>query len=146
MLGVGSSQISAMVVAGDLPKPQEANAHNLAQGIRAYVAYREKLVRTNRDVSANRAALLREQARMAELERQVQEGKLVDLKELNALVVRMFLNFRSRILSLPTKLGARLANRKSADEVRTILTEAIDDALREFSRIANGVAPFAAKV
>ncbi len=63
----------------------------------------------------------------------LKEGKLHSAEDVEQIVTTMILNFRSRIMAIPSRLAARLSKESDTMTIFNILKEATDDALNELS-------------
>ncbi|MBI1207893.1 MAG: hypothetical protein GC191_11475 [Azospirillum sp.] len=84
------------------------------------------------DLAAEKARLTKEQADAAAMKNARDRRELLPRTAVNEAVVDAFGRVRDRLLGLPGRLVATLANRTGSD-VRRVLTGAIDEALLELS-------------
>lgn len=92
----------------------------------------EKKVETA-DYATERALLMRAKRMEQEFEMRKKEGTMHDAKDVESIVTAMVLNFRSRIMAIPSRLAARLSKETDTMTIFNILKEATDDALNELS-------------
>ena len=85
------------------------------------------------DYATERALLMRAKRMEQEYEMGLMEGTLHDAKDVEQIVTTMILNFRSRVMAIPSRLAARLSKESDTTEIFNILKEATDDALNELS-------------
>lgn len=85
------------------------------------------------DYATERALLMRAKRREQEFEMGLKEGTLHDAKDVEQIVTTMILNFRSRVMAIPSRLAARLSKESDTTAIFNILKEATDDALNELS-------------
>ena len=88
-----------------------------------------------------RTRWLQERARGAQLVREEKEGKLVPVDQVAAGWAELALTMRSHMLSLPSRIAARVGMAKNAVEVQQILRREIEDALSELSKVDVVIAP-----
>ena len=80
-----------------------------------------------------RALLMRAKRIEQEYEMGLMEGTLHEAKDVEQVVTTMILNFRSRIMAIPSRLAARLSKETDTTAIFEILKEATDDALNELA-------------
>lgn len=85
------------------------------------------------DYTTERALLMRAKRLEQEYETGLKEGKLHEAKDVELIVTKMLMNFRSRIMAVPSKLAPRLTKENDTNAIYEILKEAMDDALNELS-------------
>ncbi|MBU1699642.1 MAG: terminase small subunit [Candidatus Eisenbacteria bacterium] len=85
------------------------------------------------DLSRERARLAAAQAEKTELEIQKIRGETVSTEEVELAVSVMLMNFRTRMLSIPSKLSLRLTGLKNTAKIELMLKEAVGEALEEIS-------------
>lgn len=85
------------------------------------------------DYATERALLMRAKRLEQEYETGLKEGKLHESKDVELVVTKMLMNFRSRIMAVPSKLAPRLTKENDTNAIYEILKEAMDDALNELS-------------
>ena len=88
-----------------------------------------------------RTRWLQERARGAQLTRQEKEGRLVPVDQVAGAWAELALTMRSHMLSLPSRIAARIGMAKNAVEVQQILRREIEDALSELSKVDVVIAP-----
>jgi len=87
------------------------------------------------DLEAERARLAKEQADKTELGNKVLRGELVPVTEPAALLEKVIVAFRSRVLSIPTKAAPHVHGCKTLSETRDELENALYDALNELAQL-----------
>lgn len=85
------------------------------------------------DYATERALLMRAKRIEQEYEMGLMEGTLHEAKDVEQVVTTMILNFRSRIMAIPSRLAARLSKETDTTAIFEILKEATDDALNELA-------------
>ena len=88
------------------------------------------------DLTAERARLAKEQADKTALENQEKRGRLVDIQPVRELWVRHISDAKMRLLSIPKKIAAPLANCKTVLQAEAVVEAAIYAALQELSNQA----------
>lgn len=106
---------------------------------------REKILsQSSENVLAINVAKTRKEsalAHMAELELDEKRGLLVSIESVKEQVAKVFTNFRNRIISIPDQVARELKAAKTINEVKIILNDSLDNALREFSKFDPGPTP-----
>ncbi len=85
------------------------------------------------DYSRERALLMRAKRQDQEYDTRIKEGTLHEARDVEMAISTMLLNFRSRIMSIPSTLAPRIARENDTTAVFNMLKEATDDALNELS-------------
>ncbi len=85
------------------------------------------------DYATERALLMRAKRQKQEYETRLKEGSVHDAADVEMLVGTMLLNFRARLMGIPSKLAPQLAGESTSRGAYDILKEAIDDALNELA-------------
>ena len=134
------TEVSRLCRAGALPQPPRRGAYELRATVRAYVlhlrGYRGQSKERVTDAYQNeRTRLTRHKADMAEIERRRVQGELVPLTDVNRAWATVVTALRMRLLSIPTKLAARMALARNAVEAQALITDAINECLEELSRV-----------
>lgn len=80
-----------------------------------------------------RAKLVRAKRRNQEYDLRLREKELHEAAEIEEVMGEMLVNFKVRLLAIPTKLSPLLSTKKSKIEIHKILSEAIEEALAELS-------------
>ncbi|MBQ9269679.1 MAG: hypothetical protein IJ206_09210 [Oscillospiraceae bacterium] len=135
-LGLTASEIENLRKAGVISY-RKGTTYELEPCAAAIIAHckgklGEKKVETA-DYATERALLMRAKRMEQEYEMGLKDGTLHDAKDVEQVVTAMVLNFRSRIMAIPSRLAARLAKESDTTEIFEILKEATDDALNELS-------------
>jgi phage terminase Nu1 subunit (DNA packaging protein) len=89
-------------------------------------------------LTAARARLTSDKARIVELQRKKLEGSLVPIDQVEALWAHQVAVARSRLLAIPAKCAARVGMEVTTAEVAEILREEVYRALDELSRHGDG--------
>ena len=85
------------------------------------------------DYQTERALLMRAKRMEQEYETALKDGTLHRAQDVETIVTKMLMNFRSRIMAIPAKLASRLSKESDTTAIFEILKEATDDALDELS-------------
>ena len=101
------------------------------ENIRSYIAYIKR--GAGGDYYEERAKLVSAKRRKEELELDELDGELHRAVDVERIVSQMLVKFRSKILSLPTKLTPSMAETSDKGKINGILTEAVNEALEELS-------------
>jgi len=110
--------------------------YELIPTIHAYVNYLRKRnpdSAENLDYNTERTLLVRAKRRDVELDVEVKEGNLHATEDVEAVMVGMLTNFKSRLTSMPSKLSPVLSKKTDKAEIQRILKESIDEALNELA-------------
>lgn len=87
------------------------------------------------DLNAERARLAKEQADKTAMENARLRGELVQVAAVRLLLEKILSAFRTRILSLPTRIATQVIGIKATAEARDLVEEHLQDALNDLSRI-----------
>jgi phage terminase Nu1 subunit (DNA packaging protein) len=101
-----------------------------AASLRVYMSRRED---DQSGYRASRAAYMSEKARVAKIERQKLESKLVGVDEIISAWGSIMSTVRTRLLSIPSRLAAQTAAATTPRETFALLTDALHEALLELS-------------
>ena len=85
--------------------------------------------------SPDRERWLRVRADREEMRLLKDQGMLVPLPLVTAMVERLLVNFRGRLVTLPGRLSPQVVGSSSIQEVKGLLEEAIFEALDEMTRV-----------
>ena len=85
------------------------------------------------DYNAERAKLVRAKRMNEEFELKIKENKLHNSEDIETIMTDMLINFKSRLMSIPSKLSPVLSKKTDKAEIFKILKEHIDEALNELS-------------
>jgi hypothetical protein len=134
-LGLRQQTVAAWPHQTDSPKPARKSVKrgqpHLWRLSEVLEHFRKGFVPVGRMVSPAKSRLARYQADLAELDFGVKSGKLVDRDELGREADQMIISARNKLLALGSKVAAQVAASGSADEIRQILHEEIEQALAE---------------
>ncbi len=119
--------------------PNKSGLYELLPTIHAYIAYiKNGNPDTEESINYNveRAKLAKARRLNEEYELGVKEKTLHHSQDVKKVMVDMLFNFKSRLLSIPTKATPILASKKDKSEIHDILKEYIVEALNELSTYA----------
>lgn len=135
-LGLSSKEIGSLRKSGVIQYRKGTNyaLEECAGKIIAY--YKEQLgegANAAADYQTERALLMRAKRMEQEYETALKDGTLHRAQDVENIVTKMLMNFRSRIMAIPAKLASRLSKESDTTAIFEILKEATDDALNELS-------------
>jgi phage terminase Nu1 subunit (DNA packaging protein) len=113
-----------------------AGLYEMLPTLHAYIDYLRKRnpeSEENIDYYAERAKLVRAKRRDVELDLGVKEGNLHASEDVEAVMASMLANFKSRLMSVPSKLSPVLSKKTDKAEIHRILKESVDEALSELA-------------
>jgi phage terminase Nu1 subunit (DNA packaging protein) len=85
------------------------------------------------DLAHEKARLTKAQADRAEGENALRTGTLLERSEVVAAWQAVFISVRAKLLSLPTRMSARIAGMSTPAQIQAALTEVIHEALHDLS-------------
>ena len=91
----------------------------------------------NIDYNTERAKLIRAKRLNEEYDLGVKEGNLHSSEDIEAAMSNMLLNFKTRLMSLPSKLSPVLSKKTDKAEIHRILKDSVDEALNELADFRN---------
>ena len=103
-----------------------------------YINYLRKAARYTRkdgigDIAEEKTKLTAAQARKAELEVEVMEGKLVPLKEVEDFLIERFSNARAKWLGVPSRIAHKVLAVDNYAEAELEIKEGINEGLEELA-------------
>jgi phage terminase Nu1 subunit (DNA packaging protein) len=138
LLDLTERRVNQLAKDGVLPK-SERGRYELVPVVRAYIRFlREKTVNTDvgaDDYAAHRARLTSAKADMAEMEREQMKSNLIPADDVADAWDAMVSNMRAKLLSIPTKSATQTFAAKNVTEAKSILKDAVNDALKELAAI-----------
>lgn len=141
LLRISERRVQQLVRDGTLPRPDSRGQYNAAACVHAYIGFLQYAVRrTNAELQAERARLVKAQADRAEIQVGELSARLIPAENLERVLEFFATSVRSRLLSMPRKLAVRISPENPRDvearleaEVHSILEElANDDTLPEW--------------
>jgi phage terminase Nu1 subunit (DNA packaging protein) len=142
-LGVTTRQIQRLTEQGVLERFREGDGQEkmgrypLRLSVRRYINFlRENPGLTDEDQAYKiaRSRRMAAEAEAAQLRTARLRGELCRREHVEFLFGRLALNFRSRLLALPSALGRLLLGKTDFNEIHGILTNGVEQALRELAR------------
>lgn len=135
-LGLTVQEVEKLRSAGVI-RYRKGRTYALEESARSILAYYKEQGEENAsapaDYQTERALLMRAKRMEQEYETGLKDGKLHASEDVEAIVTKMLMNFRSRIMAIPAKLASRLSKESDTTAIFEILKEATDDALNELS-------------
>lgn len=135
-LGLTVQEVEKLRSAGMI-RYRKGRTYALEESARSILAYYKEQGEENAsapaDYQTERALLMRAKRMEQEYETGLKDGKLHASEDVEAIVTKMLMNFRSRIMAIPAKLASRLSKESDTTAIFEILKEATDDALNELS-------------
>ena len=113
-----------------------AGLYDLTPTVHRYVNYLRKRnpeSEENIDYNTERAKLIRAKRRDVEFDLGVKEGSLHTSADVEAVMVNMLMTFKSRLMSIPSKLSPVLSKKTDKAEIHRILKDSVDEALNELA-------------
>lgn len=90
------------------------------------------------NLTEERARLARSQRRRIDLEVAQLEGRLIPAKEVEATWSDLVVNFRARLLGIPTRLAPQLVTMDDRRQIEEVLRTVIYESLKELATDAEG--------
>ncbi len=140
MLGVSTRRLYQLAKEGD-PPPKDSAGKYPAREYAVWLMEREiskKGIQPDGkvlDLQAERARLAKEQADKTAMENGRLRGELAPVGAARKLLESVGSTFKTRILSIPSKLAPAIIGLKTLPEVRELIEEYLHDALHELSRL-----------
>lgn len=85
------------------------------------------------DYQAERAKLVRAKRKNEELDLLVKENQLHSSEDIEQVFTNMLINFKTRLMAIPSRLSPILCKKTDKADIFTILKQSIDEALNELS-------------
>lgn len=85
------------------------------------------------DYNTERALLMKAKRERQELELEKERNELHATEDVEQVLTDMLIKFKTRLMSIPAKLGPKLAKKTDQTEIFQMLKSAIDEALEELS-------------
>lgn len=85
------------------------------------------------DYNTERAKLVRAKRKNEEYELQIKENQLHPAEDIEHVMTDMLMNFKARLMAIPSKLSPVLCKKTDKAEIFKLLKEHIDEALTELS-------------
>jgi len=136
LLDLTERRVRQLASEGIIPKAA-GGRYDLVASVRGYVRHLRTrgIGEGTLDAHSERARLTRLKADREELELAQLRGELVPVDEAAALLEKVIVACRSRILAIPNRAAPLVSRKRKAAEVREILTRITDEALHELAAI-----------
>lgn len=136
ILGLSDRRIRELNTAGVFARPAKGQKYDLGMCVKAYIEYKVK-AEVGRDGNAGyeeaRERHENAKARIAELRYRRMLGELHAASDIQNIVGDMLVAFREKVLSLPTRLAARVVGVSDTVEAASVLRAGLREALEELS-------------
>tara|TARA_R110002012_G_scaffold317737_3_gene534729 strand:- start:858 stop:1382 length:525 start_codon:yes stop_codon:yes gene_type:complete len=137
-LDLSVKRISELIKDGILPSKLGRSPLNLDVCRVAYISYLRKLGGYHKrsgtgDIAEEKTKLTAAQARKAELEVEIMEGKLVPIQEVEEFLVERFTNARAKWLGVPSKIAHKIITVDTFAEAEQEIKEGIYEGLNELA-------------
>lgn len=116
--------------------PNSNGLYDLVPTTHKYINYLRKRnpeSEENIDYNTERAKLVRAKRLNEEFELQIKENKLHCSEDIETIMTDMLINFKSRLMAIPSKLSPVLCKKTDKAEIFKILKGQIDEALNELA-------------
>ena len=113
-----------------------AGLYDLMPTVNKYINYLRKSNPDSEEnivYNAERAKLVRAKRKDIEFDLGVKEKTLHTSAEIEAVITGMLINFKSRLISIPSKLSPILSKKTNKAEIHRILKDSVDEALNELA-------------
>ena len=141
-LGISRHEIRAMIDEGFLPAAK-AGRHNVIETTRAFVEHRVCSLPTASGVEEEFASARLEKtkwlAQYETLKVDLMKGNVHRTEHVRRIVGDGYAASRARLLAIPVRLARVLVGQKDEREVRTLLMEAIEEAIQQVPEYDRGV-------
>jgi hypothetical protein len=87
----------------------------------------------NIDYNTERAKLIMAKRKNEEFDLGVKEGNLHTSEDIETVMTNMLINFKSRLMAIPSKLSPVLSKKTDKAEIHRILKDSVDEALSELA-------------
>ena len=112
--------------------------YDMVASVRAYVRYLRG--RGSNSMSVSRAKLTGSKAAIEELKFAKMQGEMIPRDQVVSIWTEPAMTMRAHMLSIPSKVAARIGMCKTTVEVQALLRREIEDALSELSKVTISVA------
>lgn len=135
---VDPRRIRQMVQEGKIPRFKNGS-YKLIESLQRYHAYLEKreeekgINSVKKESESEKLKLDKIKRQKAELEFNLMKNEVHKAEDVKMVYTGMVLAFRSKMLSIPTKLSPRLVGAKDVVDIQNMLAEEINRALQELS-------------
>lgn len=118
---------------------EEGSRADAGTFVRRWVDYQKSLVRRSGEISLEEAKTQHELIKTEKTKYEVRrlQGEMVLASDVIALGQEITVGVRNRLLHIPTTLAPILSTMEDAEEIESVMTQAIREALEEMSRLEN---------
>jgi len=137
LLDLTERRVQQLAREGVIPKAENGR-YDLVAAVRGYVKYlRDRAMGGGAppDAHAERARLLKANADKVELDLAERRQELVPVDEAAALLERVIVAVRARVLAIPTRAAPLVRGKRRTAEVRDVLQTLTDEVLHEIAAI-----------
>ncbi len=110
--------------------------YGLKDSVQCYVKYLQNMI-SDRDYSSDynveKTRLTKAKREKEEMELALKSGALHKAEDITFTVSNMLIAFKSKMLSIPSKLAPKVAKEKDINTINALLTDEINEALNELS-------------
>lgn len=148
LLMLTERRVQQLSAEGVIPKA-ERGRYALAPAVQGYVKYLKDRAGSSDaetdDIGTSKARLIKARARMAELEADQLEGKLLDRAEVEQGWKTIVLNMRAKLMAIPTRAAPQLVTMPTIAQAAALLERLVSEALNELAEqsIEGGAPPAA---
>ncbi len=110
--------------------------YNLLETNHKYIDYlrnRNPESEENIDYNTERAKLIMAKRKSEEFDLELKEGNLHTSEDIKSVMSDMLINFKSRLMAIPSKLSPILSKKTDKAEIHRILKDSVDEALNELA-------------
>lgn len=153
VLGITERRVNQLTTDGVFNPVQgdSCNLYDVPTTVQSYITYVRKAAEENEILKLQKEKLQADvvikqsRASMAELELDVYQGRLHRAEDVEAVLVDLAAQMRSRLLALPSVLASDLADAETKSEAAEILRSGICDVLTELTNYRYDPTKFVAK-
>jgi phage terminase Nu1 subunit (DNA packaging protein) len=140
LIGISDRRVRQLAQEGVLIRVAKGR-YSLAKSIKGYITNLKVTQTMNQDKKdASPVDLDIEKAKHERIKRQLSEnklslqrGKLHRAEDVERVMTDMLMNFKGKILNIPTRLAVKLTNQRDENHIEEIIREACIESLQEFS-------------
>lgn len=129
-------RVQQLAAEGVIPKA-ERGRYALAPAVQGYVKYLKDRAGggdgESDDIGTAKARLIKARARMAELEADALEGKLLDRVEVEQSWKTIVLNMRAKLMAIPTRAAPQIVTAPTIAQAAALLERLVSEALNELA-------------
>lgn len=139
LLNITPRRVQQLAAEGKIPKAARGK-YDLVGAVKGYIGFLQTQSLAGDDVGADafgkhRARLTAARADITELERDKLAGRQVPVEEVERAWQTVVATMRSRLLTIPSKVAARILAAKNANEAQEIIRREVYDALAELEGV-----------